>query len=686
MRPSLRSTLEPFDVGFVRALLEGILGSAVLVVAVAILDPVANPARVVFVVPLLFLSSVLLICWPAWRMRRLVIPLWWLRAVIVPLRAAVSAVILIVASVVIGRIIWLPLLPLLAPRPGFHIGGGVLVGVFFLMVRTAMILLAWLRRHVRRRVRWQLMLSHTLVIVLTLITLTAAGSIVGTTLALMGTKPNVGTMALSTASILRASGAVEPLNRPRLQEIMSQIEDGTLEVRGQPPLAGLIPRSPAPSRILVLRPDGSILAGVRRGQETSLPVTRRTWIGIYRRPGLWQALRDKISAGFTPDAEVGSRSSGRPTGSVVAAAPLLTRGGRVPLIVTVQIETLQPSARQFLQGTLAVFGVSTVILILATAFPLLILSFVFSYLVARGFTQRLGAVSGVATAIASGDLSQRAPVTSANEIGRLAADVNRMAAHLETTMGELQAARARAVGALEARQQLVASISHELRTPLAIVRAHLESLVLHRTATHGTLALAERGDIPVPAATVAALQGETERLSALVDDLFTLSRAEAGGLHVHLEPADVTAIVNDVAASMGPLARNNGQITLTVEAQPCLPRAMVDADRLRQILANLVRNAVRHTHDGGIIGLSVWHEAPWVVITVTDTGEGIPPEHLPHVFDRFYRVDESRTRDSGGAGLGLAIVREFVELMGGAVTVGSVQGEGTSFRVSLPVA
>jgi two-component system sensor histidine kinase BaeS len=112
---------------------------------------------------------------------------------------------------------------------------------------------------------------------------------------------------------------------------------------------------------------------------------------------------------------------------------------------------------------------------------------------------------------------------------------------------------------------------------------------------------------------------------------------------------------------------------------------VADPDRLRQILANLVRNAVRHTPEGGIIALSARAEDRWVVIAVADTGEGIAPEHLPHVFERFYRADQGRSRTSGGAGLGLAIVREFVELMGGRVSVESAPGEGSCFRVYLPL-
>jgi signal transduction histidine kinase len=296
----------------------------------------------------------------------------------------------------------------------------------------------------------------------------------------------------------------------------------------------------------------------------------------------------------------------------------------------------------------------------------------------------LQAVSRVTTAIAAGDLTQRAPVRSSNEIGQLAEDVNRMAAHLETAMGELRRARTQAEDALKARQELVASISHELRTPLAIVRAHLETLALR--PAHAGVSGPLNGAVTVPEATLHALQNETERLAALVDDLFTLSRAETGALQVYSRPTDVAALVDDVASLMRPLAQSEGMIALSVEAPPGLPAALADGDRLRQILENLVRNAVRHTPDGGIIVLSVAQQDNWIVVSVADTGEGIPAEHLPHIFERFYRVDQARARSSGGAGLGLALVREFVELMGGKVSVESAVGEGSCFHVYLPVA
>jgi len=230
----------------------------------------------------------------------------------------------------------------------------------------------------------------------------------------------------------------------------------------------------------------------------------------------------------------------------------------------------------------------------------------------------------------------------------------------------------------------VANVSHELRTPIAVVQAHLETLNRPSGAVDGAESTGSGQNRDIPAATFEAVQHELEHLTALVDDLFTLARAGTDAMQVHCQPTDAGSIVREVAALLAPLAQREGSLTLTATTQPGLPPAMVDGDRLRQILSNLVRNAVRHTPEGGIIALTARAEDLWLVLSVADTGEGIPPEHLPRIFERFYRVDQARSRASGGAGLGLAIVKEFVELMGGRVTVESTVGEGTCFQVYLP--
>ena len=167
---------------------------------------------------------------------------------------------------------------------------------------------------------------------------------------------------------------------------------------------------------------------------------------------------------------------------------------------------------------------------------------------------------------------------------------------------------------------------------------------------------------------------------------YRLSRTQAGALELQLEATDVAELVDESAALTRPLAQLEGRIALSAEALHRPLPARADRTRLRQILANLIRNAVCYIPDRGIIVMSVSRKAEWIVVSVADTGEGIPSEQIPHIFDRFYRADPARSRDTGGAGLGLAIVREFVELMGGRVEVESVVGEGTRFSVFLPSA
>jgi two-component system sensor histidine kinase BaeS len=276
-------------------------------------------------------------------------------------------------------------------------------------------------------------------------------------------------------------------------------------------------------------------------------------------------------------------------------------------------------------------------------------------------------------------------VTSRNEVGSLASDVNHMADHLQSTMTDLEAARAQAEDELQLRRRLIADISHELRTPLATIRAHLESVELRHSVPAGAES-ADGGEIVLPAATSEALRAETARLESMVDDLFTLSRAEAGAIEVRSEPVDVVALVREIAERMRPLAQREGGIALSADATDESIVALADPDRLHQIVSNLVRNAVRHTPDGGIIVLTATRQGEWAIVGVADTGEGIPPEDLPHIFERFYRSDPARSRATGGAGLGLAIVREFVQLMGGRVDVESTVREGTRFRVFLRAA
>jgi signal transduction histidine kinase len=168
----------------------------------------------------------------------------------------------------------------------------------------------------------------------------------------------------------------------------------------------------------------------------------------------------------------------------------------------------------------------------------------------------------------------------------------------------------------------------------------------------------------------------------LIDDLFTLARAEVDGLAVDLRPTDVGALAQHRAEAMAPLAWQKGRVEVLAEVQADLPLALADAGRLEQVLVNLLRNAVRHTPPGGVVVVLVAGEADAVRVDVRDTGQGIPPDELPRVWERFYRGASAR-QDGPGAGLGLTLVKELVEAMGGTVSVESVVGQGSCFTVRM---
>jgi len=252
-------------------------------------------------------------------------------------------------------------------------------------------------------------------------------------------------------------------------------------------------------------------------------------------------------------------------------------------------------------------------------------------------------LTAAAHAIAAGDLSQRVVVRSGDELGELAGAFNAMAANLAASEGQ--------------RRQMVADVAHELRTPLSVMQANLEAM--------------QDGILPTDAEQLASLHEETLLLGRLVADLRLLSLAETGQLKLELAENDLGELVSRAAERLRPAAEAKG-VDLTIEFTPDSPRVRVDVDRFTQMIGNLVDNALRYTPQAGRIELTVgWSgeagQGRRPIVGVTDTGSGIAPEDLPHVFDRFYRGDKSRARASGGSGLGLAIVRQLAEAHQGRV-------------------
>ena len=221
------------------------------------------------------------------------------------------------------------------------------------------------------------------------------------------------------------------------------------------------------------------------------------------------------------------------------------------------------------------------------------------------------------------------------------------------------------------RRQMLADLAHEMRTPLATIDAHLEAL--------------EDGVRHLDSDTVTVLRSSTQRLRRLAEDIGAVSHAEERNLRLDPRPVDAATVAAAAADSARDRYESKG-VRLDVDPQPS-GRVNVDPDRIGQVLGNLIDNALRHTPEGGTVTVSCRWVEHWVEYAVADTGEGIAAEHLPHLFDRFYRVDTARDRHHGGSGIGLAIVKALVEAHGGGVSATSAgPGQGSTFTVRLPSA
>lgn len=270
----------------------------------------------------------------------------------------------------------------------------------------------------------------------------------------------------------------------------------------------------------------------------------------------------------------------------------------------------------------------------------------------------IGRMAQASSRIAAGHYAERVPVTSDDEIGQLAESFNTMAASLETTERR--------------RLQLVGDIAHELRTPIATLDGYLEGL--------------EDGVIKPSDPTWKLLRGETSRLSRLVNDLQELWRAESRQVPLSLAAVDVETEVRAAAQRFATQAQEQGiEIRSVVESGRQAARA--DVERLGQILDNFLSNAIRFSPRGSVVTVSAARDGAAVAVSVTDQGPGLTDEQLGRVFERFYRVDPSRSRALGGSGIGLAIARALAEAMGGRVeALSEGPGRGTTFRVVLPAA
>ena len=281
-----------------------------------------------------------------------------------------------------------------------------------------------------------------------------------------------------------------------------------------------------------------------------------------------------------------------------------------------------------------------------------------SMFVMKTFTRPIGELSEGIRKMTGGDLSARVNVRGNNEFSELARAFNSMSEKIE---------------ALDiTRSQFVSNASHELKTPLSTMKILIETL-LYQDPMDTAMTKDFLGDV----------NKEIDRLNRIVSDLLTLVNIDSGGMKLNLTEISLNALLDEQVKRLLPLARENG-IEINLEARDEI-KIRGDALKLQQVIYNVIDNAIKYTPRGGEVETSLGRAGRKAVIRISDTGIGIPADDLPHIFDRFYRVDKARSRATGGTGLGLSIVKQIVQMHGGNITATSIEGKGTTFEIELPL-
>ena len=386
-------------------------------------------------------------------------------------------------------------------------------------------------------------------------------------------------------------------------------------------------------RILLVTPDGKVQLdtfGLLDGTGLDLPEIRRVLTGS-----------DSHAYGVYP---VGNAS-----GEYAAlCAARITDGSRTigALLLSTPITELRNAIVTVEHQLLTVFiGVATVALIAALFFCVTL-------------TRPVKALTSTIRRMGRGDLSARAHIRATGELKELADSYNTMAEKIENFD--------------RSRSQFVSNASHELKTPLATMKLLLESILYDP-------------DMPedIRQEFMQDMDHEIDRLTGIVNDLLTLTRMDSQDAALHLTELDLTVLVEETIHTLRPVSDKAGQQIIAELA----PDVMITGDqsKILQIVYNLTDNAIKYTPEGGEIRIALALQGKFAQLTIADNGIGIPPEDLPHIFDRFYRVDKARSRATGGTGLGLSIVRQLVLLHDGDITVTSENGKGSTFTVLLPL-
>jgi histidine kinase len=295
--------------------------------------------------------------------------------------------------------------------------------------------------------------------------------------------------------------------------------------------------------------------------------------------------------------------------------------------------------------------------LLVAAFAALAAAVFVSLFVSRRIVEPMQELTAVSSRLAHGYFRERTSIRGDDELALLSNSINQLAQNLETTE--------------QRRLGLIADVAHELRTPLATIEGYMEGLL---------------DEVIQPEPKLFALvHHESTRLKWMIEELALLSRAEAGQLRVEPKAIELASVIEQTIDQFLPQTKDK-KIELDAHISHQLPNVIADADRVEQILINLIANAIQYTPEAGRVNVFARPEENYVVVGVVDTGVGIPAEHLPHIFERFYRVDKSRARQTGGAGIGLTIARHLVYAHGGEIWAESEgTGKGTVVKFTLPV-
>ena len=302
----------------------------------------------------------------------------------------------------------------------------------------------------------------------------------------------------------------------------------------------------------------------------------------------------------------------------------------------------------------ATFDESLIIAVVVASLAALIVSFVFS----RNILAPVRVMMNASQRIAEGHYDERVQVSGSDELHQLAGSFNQMAEQLEQVE--------------DMRRRLIGDVAHELRTPLTAIKGYAEGLM--------------DNVLPPSAETYQQIHSESERLSRLVDDLQELSRVEARATQLDVHPVDSAILIKSVIKRLQ-YQFDEKRITLTSNLPSDPIHILADEGRVIQILTNLIGNALQYTPQNGIVTVSIAREKDEARVSVSDTGVGIPLDHLARIFDRFYRVDKSRARSRGGSGIGLTIAKHLVEAHGGKIWAESAgENKGSAFMFTLPLA